>query len=477
MRRILKYGPYSRVKFSHGQCVLADLRAVRCKLQLLIWVLLPVLAGAAAPSFETRECTPAVAAAGARCGVVHVPENPAKPRARQIGLKVIVLPATGATDHKRAQYDLEGGPGFAATDFLDFYAGEGAAYRVGRDIVLADLRGTGGSNPLRCFGIEEYQKRAPAPMYPPELVAECARQSSVADDPRQYTTAAAAQDIELIRRALGYEQLDLNAISYGTTLALRYMAEYPARVHAAALMGTVPASATPPRMHAIAADQSLAKLADACRASDDCTQKFGDVDANLRAAQLPDVFMEKLRGWLYAPATRARVPALLQLAARGDFRAFTAPSQGRVFADGLYLSITCAESFPEMDVDAAMAAARDTRFGAYRLERQRAACGSWPKAGRDRKLMRSKSSPLPVLFISGELDAVSPIAWTTELAHQFPSGRVAVAPQGGHVFDGLTGLESCLDATIIRLFDTGDARALDTSCFADMKPPAFEAVP
>ena len=59
----------------------------------------------------------------------------------------------------------------------------------------------------------------------------------------------------------------------------------------------------------------------------------------------------------------------------------------------------------------------------------------------------------------------------------FPNGRVAVAPQGGHVFDGLTGVESCLDATIIRLFDMGDARGLDTSCFADMKAPPFEAVP
>ena len=117
----------------------------------------------------------AAAAAGARCGVVYVPENHAKPRGRKIGLNVLVLPATGKADASRAQYDLEGGPGFAATDFLDFYAGDGAMYRESRDIVLADMRGTGGSNPLRCFGIEEREKRQPlAPMYPPELVAECA---------------------------------------------------------------------------------------------------------------------------------------------------------------------------------------------------------------------------------------------------------------------------------------------------------------
>ena len=246
----------------------------------------------------------------------------------------MVLPATGAArDDKRAQYDLEGGPGFATTDFLEFYAGEGAPYREKRDIVLADMRGTGQSNPLRCAGIEERQKRQPTlPMYPPELVAECAQQSSVASDPRAYTTGAAAHDIELVRRALGYQQLDLNAISYGTTLALRYMAEYPKSVHSAVLMGTVPASRTPPRYHASAAQASFEKLGADCAANSACRAEFGDLRANLATAlqrvtgvstMTAPVFLEKLRNQLYAPATRAQVPYLLSRAAQGDFRGFT----------------------------------------------------------------------------------------------------------------------------------------------------------
>src|SRR6185295_7932760 len=115
-------------------------------------------AWAAAPAFDARPCATDAAKIGARCGVVYVPENPAQAHGRKIGLNVIVLPATGAThDTKHAQYDLEGGPGFAATDFVEFYAGEGAAYRERRDIVLADMRGTGASNPLRCAGLEERQ--------------------------------------------------------------------------------------------------------------------------------------------------------------------------------------------------------------------------------------------------------------------------------------------------------------------------------
>ena len=241
----------------------------------------------AKPMLEKRECPAAAAASGASCGVVYVPENHARSAwpEDQVSTSSCYRRPAPRDDDKRAQYDLEGGPGFATTDFLEFYAGEGAPYREKRDIVLADMRGTGQSNPLRCAGIEERQKRQPTlPMYPPELVTECAQQSSVASDPRAYTTGAAAHDIELVRRALGYQQLDLNAISYGTTLALRYMAEYPKSVHSAVLMGTVPASRTPPRYHASAAQASLERLATDCAADATCRDEFGDVRANLATA-------------------------------------------------------------------------------------------------------------------------------------------------------------------------------------------------
>jgi len=440
---------------------------------------------ASKPQFEARDCAANASAAGARCGVVFVPENHAKPRGRKIAIHVIVLPATGPHDGKRAQYDLEGGPGFAATDFLEFYAGEGAPYRQNRDVVLADMRGTGQSNPLRCPGIEEHQQRQPdSLLYPPELVTECAGQVNAASDPRQYTTGAAARDIDLVRRALGYEQLDLNAISYGTTLALRYMADFPKAVHAAVLMGTVPASRTPPRYHASAAQAALERLMADCAADSAC-RAMGDMRANLSAALqkvvavMPaPVFMEKLRNHFYAPAGRVRVPYLLARAAQGDFLAFTKSTDGgRVFADGLYLSITCTESFARIDVDAAIAGARATTFGAYRLERQRDACERWPKGADDPQLMRLPDSRVPVLFIAGELDSVSPADWVQEAAAHFPDGRVVRVAHGAHVFDGLSGLDTCLDAAIIRYFDNGSARDTDTSCFAHMMPPAFGAPP
>ena len=442
----------------------------------------------ASPAFDVRPCGDEAAKAGARCGVVYVPEDHAKPRGRKIPLNVIVLPATGAVqDPKRAQYDLEGGPGFAATDFLAFYATDGAIYRAHRDIVLADMRGTGASNPLRCAGIEELERRDPwAPMYPPALVAECARQLAVANDPALYSTAAAARDIDLVRRALGFRQLDLNAISYGTTLALRYIADQPRAVHAAALMGTVPANRTPPRHHAQAAEHALRRLAEDCGADAGCREKFGDLQANLKAAvdKLPKdqpwaaaILMENVRTRLYAPAVARQLPALLAAAANGDYSGLVRPREagGRVFADGLYLSITCAESMARMDVTEAMRVSADTAFGAYRLERQRDACAQWPIALADAWLMGSPRNDVPTLFIGGGRDPVSPVEWAAEAAAAFGRHKVIDVAQGAHVFDGLSGLDTCLDAMVIRLFNTGDVAGIDDSCFAGMQPAPFYA--
>ena len=201
----------------------------------------------AAPAFSQRPCAAELPAKDVFCGTVSVPENYADAGGRKIALNVVVFPALVPGSEKAAQFDLEGGPGFAVTDSASFYASDGAAYRQSRDVVLFDMRGTGGSNPLRCSALEAHAKAQPsAPLYPPDLVAECARQLSAVADLRQYTTAAAARDVDAVRQALGYRRIDLNALSYGTTLALRYIADYPQRVRSAVLTGTAPADKTPP---------------------------------------------------------------------------------------------------------------------------------------------------------------------------------------------------------------------------------------
>lgn len=435
----------------------------------------------APPTFREHACAAELSETGARCGAVTVPENYAERDGRTITLNVIILPALTDDGVHDAQFDLDGGPGFAATDFVGFYLQFGQAYRQTRDIVLFDQRGTGGSNPLRCPEIEAHEAADPwAPLYPPELVARCANELSARADLRQYTTANSAHDIDRVRTALGYERVSLVALSYGTTLAQSYIARYPDRVRAAVLMGVAPADAMPPRSHAQAAESGLRGVLSACAADPACRSAYPNPDAAFAAAsaalgaERSEIFAEWLRTQMYTPTGARTVPLTLKLAAARDFRSLEAPRAGpqRAFADGLYLSITCAESLARFDVDAARAAARETRFGDYRLRRQQAACAHWPVTSQAPPEPPS-GAHTPVLMLSGEFDPATPSQWADAAATRYANVRHIVVPGSGHIIDGMAGVETCFDPLIVAFLESAAPASLDATCVSSMRAPAF----
>jgi len=438
------------------------------------------------PAFVARPCPDERLRELARCGSVTVPEDRSTIGGRTIDLNVLILPSTGPNPDLPPQYDFDGGPGLAVTPSVAFYLSDGAAYRARREIVLVDQRGTGGSNRLSCGALDALEGSMD-PMFPPAAVEQCRAEVSGHANPIFYGTRAAVEDLDAVRAALGHERIDLVALSYGTTMALRYIATYPERVRAAVLMGAAPPAAMPPRGHAPAAERALGQLFAACTADEACRAAIpdpsGDLDEALRrlgrtrASLSPEVFMEKIRNLLYQPATARRIPWIVHRAAAGDlgpFDAATRPGGGPSrYALGVYLSITCGESFALMDYEPAAAAARRTRFGDYRLRRQRDACRHWPAAQTAPDHLAPVSGGTAVLIVSGELDPVTPAEWGEALARSFPRSRHLVLPNSGHVFDGLSGIDTCLDPLMIRFLETADPASLDTACLARMAPPPF----
>lgn len=149
------------------------------------------------------------------------------------------------------------------------------------------------------------------------------------------------------------------------------------------------------------------------------------------------------------------------------------PAPGPVFADGTYLSITCAETFARIDVDAAIRESERTPFATYRLRRQRDACAQWPTAPPDPHLFRTGTYDVPVLFLSGMLDPVSPPEWSTQTSAMFPNSRHVIVPQAGHVFDGMNGYETCIDAMVLQFIATRSADSIDASCAGTMDAGPF----
>src|SRR5690606_35224286 len=109
-----------------------------------------------------------------------------------------------------------------------------------RDLVLADMRGTGMSAPLACAPERSLAEELSAGAL--VRLARTCRERHRERDLSAYTTAGAVADLEAVRAALGYEAIDLLGVSYGTRLAMAYAASHPDRVRALVLDGVAPFS-------------------------------------------------------------------------------------------------------------------------------------------------------------------------------------------------------------------------------------------
>jgi pimeloyl-ACP methyl ester carboxylesterase len=394
------------------------------------------------------------------------------------------MPATSHAPHARPLFDIDGGPGLPVTKNAEFYASFGSAYRQRRDIVMVDQRGTGGSNPLHCPEFSS-PEAAYHPLYPATVVRRCRQKLEANADLTKYTTRDAVDDLDDVRAALGYDKIDLFGLSYGSTVALRYLATHPQRVRAAVLMGVAPPSATPPKGHATAGERALKLLFEQCRRDATCSAEYdpaADLERiRLRLPSIPgapanEIFLEKLRSLMYQPSGARRIPFIMNRAAAGDLAPFykaTRPQGSSLYADGMYLSVICSEGLPLMDVEAARNAANATVFGDYRLRQQIQACAEWPAGEVATDHLQPVRSDAPVLLISGELDPVTPPQWADDVAKTLPHSRHVVIPASGHLFDGMTGVDSCLDPLILAFLESGNSKAVDATCVKAMKPPPF----
>ncbi len=179
----------------------------------------------------------------ARCGTFVVPENRAKPNGRTIGLHVVVLPAFSKPAREDAVTYLAGGPGEAATEQAADLSQQLSALNVYRDILLVDQRGTGRSSPD-------------------------------GGDVTQYGTRMAMDDLDAVRAALGYRQLDVIGSSYGATAAQIYLKLHPSSVRTLILSGATAIDVPFFDRFAVNAQRALDQLAKLCASDPDCRKAF-----------------------------------------------------------------------------------------------------------------------------------------------------------------------------------------------------------
>lgn len=291
----------------------------------------------------------------AQCGVVEVPEDPADPASRAIPLRVVVLEAKSRAAEPDPVWFLAGGPGQAATEVFPARLELYDELNRKRDIVLVDIRGTGSSTPLDCEISDSLEDRIRAEFDAEELT-ECLAQ--LPGDPVHHTTRNIVEDLDVVRAALGYEQLNLIGGSYGTRLALEYARHHGDRVRSLVLDGVAPPQMALPEGFAVDAQAAFDQMIADCEAEPACAAAFPSVASDLeralerlgegkvsvtiehpRSGETVKLEIDRaalvggLRGVLYSPQLAVLLPLLLHRAAEGDFGPLI--GQAAVFSDAM----------------------------------------------------------------------------------------------------------------------------------------------
>ncbi|HSB26762.1 MAG TPA: alpha/beta fold hydrolase, partial [Pyrinomonadaceae bacterium] len=177
-----------------------------------------------------KPCTIEGVAGQAHCGTYRVWENRHTKQGRQLDLSVIVIDALKTPRQPDPLFLIAGGPGDAPSFNARFFSEAFADVREHRDLVLVDLRGTGKSHPLTCPELAQPDASGlldDAILSVPAL-QKCKSRLQQTADLRQYTTEIAVDDLDEVRQALGYQQVNLYGTSYGTRVAQVYMRRHPA---------------------------------------------------------------------------------------------------------------------------------------------------------------------------------------------------------------------------------------------------------
>jgi pimeloyl-ACP methyl ester carboxylesterase len=425
----------------------------------------------------------------AECRVVPVFENEATRNGRRIDIHVTVLRATSRAT-REAVFVLAGGPGEPGSAMRGIADGWLAPLRDAADIVFADQRGTGESHALPC---PTHAATDPASafghIFDPLAVRQCRQRLETDADLTQYTTDAAAADLDEVRAALGYAQVSLYGVSYGTRLAQAYMRRFPGRVRVAVLDGVLPFGEAVVS-YARSLQQALDRTFSACghdprcrRVHPDLSEDFASLQrrlakVSLRATVTPSTgvtvsvlmsagdFDYAVRGILYRPEGWTDLPDMIGRAvASGDLSEFAQRYWERAvgidgrLALGLHLSVLCAEDVAFATDAAANAAAAGTVLDRYVFDEYRRACAEWPRATIPDNSRRPVNVPVPTLLLSGYFDPVTPPEFAERVARWLPLSLQIVSPSTAH-----GSASHCPSSAIIVTLKSGGVQGLPRVC-------------
>jgi pimeloyl-ACP methyl ester carboxylesterase len=425
------------------------------------------------PIFEPAPCAfPVPSGYTPDCGYLIVPENRARADSPMIRLHVAIFrsgtPLTDPVVH------LAGGPGSSSLGVASYMFNRGLGSILNqRDFILFDQRGTGYSQPrLDCperssvTGI--LLERGLAATGNDQIILDAFRRCrdrmlGQGIDLTAYHSAASAADLNDLRLALGYDKLNLYAVSYGTRLALTLMRDHPEAVRSAVLDSVYPLQVNLYTALAPNAERAFNAFFARCAADAGCDASFPDLRAvfyqladqlNTSPVSLPlhtggmdhtvrvdgALLIDVLFVGLYNPAVTASMPQMIYDIARGNYDILR--DRLTLYFDtsgalGMQMSVQCTEEIPFNAAEEVYTAAQGVSpqiaaFYPASIQPLFAACREWTASALDPRENLPVSSGIPSLILAGDHDPITPPDWGRMVSQTLSHAYFHEFPGHGH---------------------------------------------
>ncbi len=431
------------------------------------------LASSASGAAVPAPCPPGIPQADrdrVDCGHVEVPLRHEVPGSPSIGVYYARVRAATPT-HADPVVLLGGGPGektAAAVGALLTPKGPFRSLADRRDLIVIDQRGVGLSKPaLECTELAS----APPTATTGDVVAllgRCgARLRGQGIDLGAFSTGQNAADLDVLRRTLGYERVNLLGGSYGARLAQQALRGDPSWIRSVVLTSPIPAEANFVAAGPRTFGQALARTFRLCAASAACRARYPDLSGTLdraitRLERRPASISLTARGRTvrvpitatfaatvlfasyYSPQGVAQVPRLIQALGRGQYGPLVSgagvqTTSGSPVSLGMQLSALCQEEGARL---AGSVVAQNRRLapapralaaGSIVIgEPLRRICRTWGVEPTSFPTFTPVASTVPALIVTGQLDQITAPRYGETVARQLPNSTLVEVPGAGH---------------------------------------------
>lgn len=447
---------------------------------------------------------------GAECTDLRVPKDYEDSGAGDFDLALLRHKAEGKA--KGSLVINPGGPGGSGVDYarsadLVLSPAVSEAY----DIIGFDPRGVAESDPVNCLTdaeMDEWLAADGRPDNPDEAakLAESAAQygsrcaERAAAGYSYVGTQSVVKDLDILRSALGEDQLDYLGKSYGTLIGALYADEFPDKVGRMVLDGVLPPDLTSEEIglgQAEGFEDTLRRFVEDCQTKEVCPLPGGSVDDGVERIQkfLDDLGEEPIKAAEDRPLTQSlglgsilyhlyfptygdwdKLSNGLTDAFEGDGSTLLQMYDERLQrgADGKYAdnsndafnAVTCLDRAGEGDTDVLQErseawAEQAPTFGAY-LAWSDLVCGNWPTEAKSSPHKVTAEGANPILIVSTTHDPATPYPWARKLSEDLANAKLVTWDQDGHT--AYSNGSKCVDDVVDAYLINGKVPGKDVAC-------------